>query len=54
MSVDSQVILKVKKCCHFEDGIDYLGHGIQPGALGISTKAMDAIDGVRHPTSVSE
>lgn len=48
------VSLKLKSCFIFEDGINFLGHILQPGRLGISAKAKDAIKGLRHPIIVTE
>lgn len=50
----AKVSLSLKMCFFVEECIDYLGHIVQPGTLGISTKVTDAIGGLQHTTNVTE
>jgi transposase InsO family protein len=41
---EAGVSLKLKKCRFFRRRVDYLGHVIQPGQLGMAAKKMSAVD----------
>lgn len=47
------VSLKLEKSL-FENGIDYLGHVIQPNRLGTSTKATNTNFGLQNPSNATE
>lgn len=53
-AVDRCQIIETEKWFFLADLIDYLGCMIQPGRLGISTKATDVIHVLQHPTYVAE
>lgn len=48
------VSLKLQKCFFFEHRINYSGHVIRAGRVGMSAKVTDAIRGLPHPTNVTE
>jgi Reverse transcriptase (RNA-dependent DNA polymerase) len=46
--------LKLAKCHIFKDTVDYLGHVIRPGRLGIAEKNTDALKGATLPRTQTE
>lgn len=53
-AVESLVPLKLRVYFLFKDCIYYLDHVIQPGGLGVSTKATNVTWELRHPMNVLE
>jgi hypothetical protein len=41
------------KCKFFEENVEYLGHVIHPGGLGMQQAKVEAIACISRPTSVS-
>ena len=46
--------LKLGKCRFFSETVDYLGHVIRPGRLGVAEKNTDALRGAPCPTTQTE
>lgn len=46
--------MNLKKFEFFTNRIDYLGHGIHPGHLEVSTETIVAIRRLEYPTAVTE
>jgi RNase H-like domain found in reverse transcriptase/Reverse transcriptase (RNA-dependent DNA polymerase)/Integrase zinc binding domain/Chromo (CHRromatin Organisation MOdifier) domain/Integrase core domain len=46
--------LKLKKCHFFADTVDYLGHVIRPGRLGVAEKNTEALKTARLPKTQTE
>lgn len=44
----------MKKCPFSTETVDYLGHVIRPGKLEVAFHTTAAIDGLKHPTKVTE
>jgi hypothetical protein len=48
------ISLKLKKCRFFSDTVDYLGHVIRHGRLGVAEKNTDALRDAPLPTTQTE
>lgn len=51
---EAGVTLKLKKCHLFTDTVDYLGHVIIFVTLEVASHTTAAIDGLKHPTTVTD
>jgi hypothetical protein len=45
--------LHPRKCKFFQESVEYLGHVIYPGGLGVQQAKVEAITRIPHPTNVS-
>ncbi len=45
--------LHLGKCKFFQESVEYLGHVIYPGSLGMQQAKVEAIACILHPTNVS-
>lgn len=48
------VMLCLKKCKVFLNGVNYLRHVICPGHLKVSTQMIDEVQGLQHPANLTE
>jgi hypothetical protein len=46
--------LHPRKCKFFQENVEYLGHVIYPGGLGVQQAKVEAIALILHPTNVSK
>jgi hypothetical protein len=51
---DAGLSLKLKKCLFFADTVDYLGHVICPGRLGVAEKNIEALKTALLPRTQTE
>ncbi len=45
--------LHLKKCKFFQENVEYLGHVIYPGGLGVQQAKVEAIACISRPTDVN-